>query len=202
MIRVTSGDPPLRLRVEHDETGTPTKLDTPIARRFLEAQAKNAGATPAEIASALSAFDGAPEGTPVPFPGGFSAIKRGIGGLEPTLTGELMSELLPLKIAYEFLAIGVEGAVFARQLDSVRTAIRGLPAASDAYSIESLRATSYEPTHAVFLHTGEDDHVIVDVVLFGWCVFRVHFPYVGLKPVRFGYEVDLALSAERFVVPA
>lgn len=201
VVRVTRGDPALHLRVERDQTSTPTKLDTPVARRFLEAQALRAGALAPEIAEALRAFDAAPDGAAVQFPGGFTAIKRSIRELEPTLNGELMSELLPLKVAYEFLAIGVQGSIFARQLDPVREAIRGAPNPHRGFAIELLRTSSYAPTHALLLRTGEDDHVIVDVVLFGWHVYRVHFLDVALQPVRFGYEVDLTSSTDRWVMP-
>jgi hypothetical protein len=188
-----------RLRAEHDEAGRPMKLDTQVARKLLEAQAMKAGASRQEVEEALRAFDDDGEGGAVEFPGGFGAVKRTLRDVEPVLTGELMSELLPLKIAYEFIALWVQDKIFVAQLDPIRQALRQTPGQDEGFAIELLRGPSYEPAHWIVLHTGDDDHIIVDVVLFAWHVYRVHFPDVALQQVRFGYRVDLVASTDSWV---
>lgn len=202
LVRRTGKKAAPRIRVEHDETGSPTKLDTPLARRFLEAQAAKTGATTPEVERALRAFDEAGEGVAVDFPGGFAAVKRNLREVEPVLTGQLMSELLPLKVAYEFLALWVQDKVFDRQLDPIRQALLGrAPVQEKGFRIELLRGPSYEAAHWIVLHTGDDDHIVIDVVLFGWHVYRVHFSDVALRPVRFGYQADLKASTDSWVLP-
>lgn len=199
-VAVTLGGEGPRLRPERDESGAFTKLDTRDARRLLEAESMRSGASPTDVAEALAAFDAAPEGQYVEFPGRIGAMKHEIRNVQPALDADLMSEILPLKAAYEFLALGVEGEIFAPALDPVREAIRGSEGVNDDFSIENLRG-SYAPVHQLRLWTGEDDHVIVDVVLFGWIVYRVHLHRVALRPTKFGYEIDLAASRDYFVVP-
>jgi len=148
----------------------------------------------AEVERLLRQFDEAPDDTAIDLGPSIRAIKWSHGDPRPALGGRLVDDGPILKIAYEFLACHLMGAIYHLRFDDIRAAILGRPGRSGAYRIERLRGEGYAPMHGLALEAGTP-YIIVQVRFFGWLAFRVHFLRVAWGGPRYVYTLDLIRSA-------
>jgi hypothetical protein len=109
----------------------------------------------------------------------------------------LMSPLVPLKIAFEFLACHLGTAIYdeAHQLQELRTALCEMVEDDPCFEVERLHATEYKPFHGVCFE-GNAPYARVLIRLFGWLGFRVHFRRLAVGEPTFVYTQSLATGSE------
>ncbi len=147
----------------------------------------------AEVERLLRQFDEAPDDTEINLGSSIRAIKWSHGDPRPALEGRLIDDGSILKIAYEFLACHLMGAIYNPRFDDIRAAILGQPGQPGAYRIERVRGEGYAAMHGLALEAGAP-HIIVQVRFFGWLAFRVHFLRVAWGGPRYAYTLDLTRS--------
>ncbi|MBS1874316.1 MAG: hypothetical protein JSU00_13960 [Acidobacteria bacterium] len=147
----------------------PKKVETMLRRE---------GKDNAEIAEALARLDAATEGQYIQL-SDRTAIKKD-AAIAPRLklNSPDVKPLLVIKIAYEFLALHVGSGIFHPSLDRVRDSLRLRDLSPDCCLFEELHASSYGPFHGLLISQREP--VVVVVRLFGYLVYRVSFPSVGV----------------------
>ena len=125
-------------------------------------------------------------------------IKWGVNEIQPDLTGPKISDIVPLEIAYEFLAILIRSQIYVDPFNDIRDAILNGSKNPSVYEIEYLRGTKYDPIHAIFIEQNQP-HVQIMIVLFRWIVYRVKLLGIALdnRYPRVGYEVDLKTGKDR-----
>lgn len=116
--------------------------------------------------------------------------------VEPDLSGTPLNPLLPLKIAFEFLACHLGAAIYdsAPPLEAVRESLRS-GVLDKSVEIEFLRAEREQPLHGV-LFEGNNPHARVQIRLFGKLAYRVHFRNLAVGGIRFVYTHLLASDDE------
>jgi hypothetical protein len=147
----------------------------------------------AEVERLLREFDEAPDDTEIALGTTIRVIKWSHGDPRPALAAPLNEDGPILKVAYEFLACHLMGAVYDPRFDDVRAAILGQPSQTSTYRMERLRGEGYGPMHGIALEAGMP-HVTVQVRFFGWLAFRVHFLRVAWGGPRYAYTLDLTRS--------
>ena len=156
------------------------------------------GADEDDVSSALARFRDARLNETVDLGRGVQAIPRHADGFRQALTGELMDDRLPLAVAYEFVAVLVGEQILDERLDGVRAALRS-EGESDGFRVERGRSSrdGFEPVHIVSIRQATPS-LIVDVRLFQWIWYAVHFPTIALGGNRIAYHLDLVSGAEDF----
>lgn len=157
------------------------------------------GYSASSIKKAMEDYREAPLGQKVSVVPSLDFVKWGIDNLQPDLgKAEMMNPLIPAKIAFEFLACHAGDAFYSKepQLETIRRALLTLEMQPSAIEIERLSSGKYEPFHGL-LFEGNDPHARVQVRLFGWLAFRVHFLRLSVSGPRFVYTHRLDTSEER-----
>ena len=170
---------------------------TPEAAKSIRRMLQRAGSDEASIAESLSRLEMAPENTRVPLAHGLEVVKWSIERIEPALDGPLLSPLVPLKSAYEFLTLHLGGAVYedVPALSAVRTALCEGIVDETHLLIERLHAPTAKPFHGITFE-GNSPYAKVQVRLFGQLAFRVHFGTLSIGGPRFVYTHDLESNTE------
>ncbi len=170
---------------------------TPHAAKSIQQMLKRANHDPAAIAQALSLFKLAPEDTRIALLETIEIVKWSIESIQPALDGPLMNPAVPLKIAYEFLALHLNTAIYqdAPTLAATRNALVGHPIDPVHLLVERLHAPEAKPFHGIHFE-GNNPHATVQVRLFGQLAFRVHFKTLSVDGPRFVYTHDLAADEE------
>ena len=108
-----------------------------------------------------------------------------------------MNPLVPLKIAYEFVAchLGASICVSEPQLEEIRNALLTQKPDNKCFQIDRLNAKEYKPFHGVALERNEQ-YAQVQVRLFGWLAFRVHFKKLRVHAPRCAYTHRLDTNVE------
>lgn len=158
------------------------------------------GASQIEIAAALEAHDNAPEDQIVEVAPGIPIRKSSVGGFSPTHDGDSVSDDCFLGIAYLFLAILVDRAIYDPALDALRQRLRGNPPSDPGWSAESLLApNSYGPWHGIAV-VEFTPQLLVEVRLFGSESWLIRFEHMAMTSLPGGtrpaYRLDLATGAE------
>ena len=156
------------------------------------------GAEATFVGAALEKFDRAKANERVQLSHGLEVTKWTIDAVELDLSGNpLMNTLLPLKVAFEFLACHIGPAIYddAPQLRDLRDVLLGATDDNSAFRVERLSATRYEPFHGVCFE-GNDPHARFQVRLFGWLTFRVHFLRLVAECDQYAYTHNLATGTE------
>ena len=154
--------------------------------------------TKSDIARALQLFADAPENTRVEIARTIEVIKWRIDGIQPALTGPLLNPLVPIKSAYEFLALHLNTAICADApgFRAIRAALSGSPADPVHITVDRLQAPEAKPFHGL-LFEGNHPYAMVQVRYFGQLAFRVHFRTLSIDGPRFAYTHDLATNDEQ-----
>ncbi len=170
---------------------------TPEAAKSVRRMLERAGSDAATIAESLRRLESAPENTRVAVAGGLEIVKWSIERIEPALDGPLLSQLAPLKTAYEFLALHLNGAIYedVPALSAARVALRGGAVDPSHLFVERLHAPTAKPFHGIVFE-GNAPYTTVQVRLFGQLAFRVHFKTIAVGGPRFVYTHDLESNTE------
>jgi len=171
----------------------PTPLAANTIRRILERERHDE----LSISHALRRLKDAPENTRVLLTQTLEVVKWSIESIQPTLDGPLLNLVVPLKIAYEFLALHLNDAVYQNlpALAAVRSALASNSIDTTHLLIERLHAPIANPFHGIVFE-GNDPHATVQVRLFGQLAFRIHFKTLSVGGPRFVYTHDLIDNEE------
>ena len=185
------------VRSSTDHQGRLTQPTT-HARKSIAKMLKKAGYADAPIAEALKQFDAAPDNEKVSLGPGLEAVKWSVESIEPDLSDSaLMTPLVPVKIAYEFLACHLGTAICAEHppLNEIRYALRNGVEEHPSFSVERLHGEDYKPLHGL-LFEGNSPHAKVQIRLFGWLAYRVHFHHLSVAGPRAVYTHMLDTESE------
>ena len=171
---------------------------TDHARKSVETILSKAGIGEIPLAEALRQFDATPDNHKITLAPGLEAVKWSIEEIDLDLSdSRLMSPLVSLKIAFEFLACHLGTAIYdeAQQIQELRTALRGMVENDPCFEVERLNAAEYKPFHGICFE-GNAPYARVLIRLFGWLAFRVHFRRLAVSGPRFIYTQSLATGSE------
>jgi hypothetical protein len=170
---------------------------TPLAERTILKLLSQEGLSPTEIAQAVARFQAAPEDTRVSLSPTIEVVKWSISALQPALDGPLMKALVPVKTAYEYLALHVGPSIYEESppLQAIRHALQTGVIRIDFISVDRLHAPAAKPFHGL-LFEGNRPHAQFQVRLFGKLAFRVHFHRLSVGGPRGMYTHDLANNFE------
>jgi hypothetical protein len=172
-----------------DENGA-RRQDSEVARKGLETRLRRAQQPEAQIEAALSLFDNAEAGVPVEIHGETFTRNEIEAEFGLPFDGEPVTDAFPSLIAFHFLAFAIGKTIYDPSLDALRDAIRRGEPQSNWHVAESGLERKYEPRHLIGIAQCEP-HVVVRVQLFGWNVWRVHFPKIALRGEPVGLLFDL-----------
>jgi hypothetical protein len=150
-------------------------------------------------AEALRRFDAAPLNTVFEISPGRRIARWTTERIEPDLRTERLNPLLPVKIAFEFLALHLGTAIYpqAPQMQEIKDALRGRCDMVPFIEVENLHAAKYDPFHGIAF-MGNEPHAIVLVRLFGRLVYRVHFKRLAVGGPQYVYTHRLDDGSEDF----
>ncbi len=171
---------------------------TGIGRKTLLNLFSKSGYQEVTAQQAVSTFDEAPDNKRVEIATGLEAIKWRIDRLEIDLShAKLMDPLIPAKIAFEFLACHVGLAIYGEdpELSQIRSVFRNKQMNTDIFFVERLTSNKYKPFHGIVFE-GNDPYAKVQVRLFGWLAFRVHFLHLSVGGPRYAYTHRLDSGEE------
>jgi hypothetical protein len=160
------------------------------ARAALEKRLRREGRSDGEIDAALAVFDSAELGVPFEVHGTTFEHGRVDSDFRLPFNGTPVSDAFPSLIAFHFLALALGEQTYDPALDPLRDAIREGRPRSSWHVAESGIERNYVPTHLVGFAQCEP-HVVVRVQLFGWNVWRVHFPRIASRSEPVGLRFDL-----------
>ena len=141
------------------------------------------------IQDALKKIDEAPENKKVEVAPGLEIVKWRIDRIQPDFNkSPLMNPLVPLKVAYEFIACHLGKAIYEDipSLADIRRALVSLDPDTGPFRVERLHAENYKPLHGICFE-GNDPYASVQIRLFGWLAFRVNFLRFAVAGPRFVY---------------
>ena len=150
------------------------------------------------IENAVEAFQEAPENERIEVAPDLEVVKWRTDRIELDLSKtQMMNPIIPTKIAFEFLVCHAGTAIYDEvpQLSEVRQALCTMETASDSIRIDRLSSSKYEPFHGICFE-GNDPHARVQIRLFGWLAFRVHFLRLSVGGPRFVYTHRLDTGKE------
>ena len=103
-------------------------------------------------------------------------------------SSSLLTPLVPLKIAYEFIACHLGTAIYdeALQIQEIRAALLENIKDHPSFEVERLEVPEYKPFHGICFE-GNDPHGKVLIRLFGRLAYRVHFRWLAFDGSRFVY---------------
>ncbi len=162
---------------------------TDDAKKTVENILKKSGDKGLPIQEVLNAFDKAPENERVEIVPGLEIIKWRIDKISPDYSkSPLMSPLVPLKIAFEFIACHIGSAIYndVGPLNDIRQALMTCESDADHFRIERLHAEKYKPFHGICFE-GNDPYASFQIRLFGWLAFRVKFLRISISGPQFVY---------------
>lgn len=171
---------------------------TDLGRKTLLKLLKKSGYQEATARQAVSSFDDAPDNKLVEIASGLEAVKWRINRLEVDLSHtEFMDPLIPAKTAYEFLACHVGPAIYddILHLSQIRSILKNRRMDLDVLLVERLTSSKYEPFHGI-LFEGNDPYAKVQIRLFGWLAFRVHFLHLAVGGPRYVYTYRIDSGEE------
>lgn len=115
--------------------------------------------------------------------------------------GVTLTPLISLKIAYEFAVLSFGGLMLANDNAALREIRRALIQGDEGapvFNVEDkiARDRTPRPFHGIAFE-GNNPHAVIQVRLFGYLAYRVHFPNLAIQKEPFGYTHDLQHATER-----
>jgi hypothetical protein len=159
---------------------------------------RKSGSGVAPIEEALRRLDEGPENELIEVSPGFEVIKWRIQDIQLDLReSRLMSPLVPLKIAFEFIACHLGAAIYDEEppFFELRKVLYERTEGHPCFRVERLNASRYDAFHGICFE-GNHPHAQVLIRLFGWLVFRVHLTQLAVGGPRYVYTHDLATNTE------
>ena len=193
----TVRDGEYRVRSQEKEDGSLIQ-PTDCARESIKTILQRGGAGQAAIRESLRKFDEGGENERIRLAHGVETIKWAVEKIEPDLSSSrLLTPLVPLKIAYEFIACHLGTAIYDEtlQIQEIRTALLDSIKDHPSFEVERLEAPEYKPFHGICFE-GNDPHGKVLIRLFGRLAFRVHFRRLAFDGSRFVYTHCLGTQAD------
>lgn len=190
-------DGQFHVRSQTARDGTLTQ-PTNLGRKSIEKILRKSGAADAPLAETLKRFDTSPDNQKVSLGPGLEAIKWSVERIEPDLSKSVfLTQLVPLKIAYEFLACHLGAAICDEHppLTEIRQVLREGAENHPCYSVDLLNASEYKLLHGLVFE-GNDPYAKFQIRLFGYLAFRVHLHHLAIAGPRFVYTDMLDLGEE------
>lgn len=174
---------------------------TDKAQRTVENILRKSGYNATALKEGLGKFNLAPENERIKVASDLEIIKWSLQKVEPDLSMPLIDPVLPLKIAFEFLACHLQTAIYSDdpRFAEIRQVLLSGNSACDAFHVDRLNGDEYQPYHGLKFE-GNAPHATVHIVLFGWLGFRVHFYHLAIGGPRFVYIHNLESTEEDFRV--
>ena len=173
---------------------------TEDAKKTIKTILERQGCTKSEIERVLSKFDYCPSNKITEIYPGLEIAKWDIEKIELNFEStSLMNPLIPLKIAFEFIAchLGESICALEPQLEEIRKVFAKQDTSdNECYQVERLNAGEYKPFHGIVLEGNNSSHAQVQVRLFGWLAFRVHFRRLKVHAPRCAYTHFLDTNIE------
>jgi hypothetical protein len=165
--------------------------------RSIEQRLKRKGVTGASAIEAIKIFKSAPENTKITLSEGLEVINWQVTGLQPLMDGPDLNLLVPLKIAFEFLAIHLGTAIYkdSPSVDAARESLFDGVLDSKFLLVERLHAPEAKPFHGIVFE-GNAPYAKVVIRLFGQLAFRVHFLRLSVSGPRLKYTHELDTGKE------
>ena len=189
----TVRDGEYRVRSQKKEDGSLIQ-PTDCARKSIITILQRGGAGQAAIRESLRKFDEGGENERIRLAIGVEAIRWAVEKIDPDLSSSSpLTPLVPLKIAYEFIACHLGTAIYDEtlQIQEIRTTLLEGIKEHPSFEVERLEAPEYKPFHGICFE-GNDPHGKVLIRLFGRLAFRVHFRWLAFGGSRFVYTHCLA----------
>jgi len=129
-------------------------------------------------------------------------VVNGDGALSPDLSvGETLTALVSLKIAYEFAVLSFGTPMLADNNPALRKIRRALIEGDEGapvFTVQEMIARDRTPRafHGIAFE-GNNPHAVIQVRLFGYLAYRVHFPNLAIQKAPFGYTHTLSDAQER-----
>jgi hypothetical protein len=148
-------------------------------------------------AEALARIDQAPENLAVDITPTLTVVKWEITGLKLALDGPPIDPIVPVKTAFEFLALHLGTRIYEDRppLAEIRRVLNGGHLDPKWISVERLHAPKAQPFHGIAFE-GNSPHARVQIRLFGKLAFRVHFLRLSVGGPRFQYTHELDTGNE------
>lgn len=159
------------------------------ARKSIETILMRQGLPAIHIEGCLRKFDEAPENCRVALSPSLEVVNWTTESISLDLSNSnLLSPLVALKIAFEFLACHLGTAIYdeATQFNALRRALLCEIEEDPYFKVERLNASEYKSFHGICFE-GNEPHARVLIRLFGWLAFRVHFLNLAVGGPRFIY---------------
>ena len=148
----------------------------------------------APIEQALAALEEIPENERVTIAPGLDVINWIFSKIDPDLSrGITLDPLVPLKIAFEFVALCLGGAIYVRNpaLAPIRSGLLMQEKLDESVvSVEFLHAPKYAPFHGIG-NESSARYEIVQIRLFGRLAYRVHFRKLRIDGPQYAYTHSL-----------
>lgn len=170
---------------------------TTTASKSIQKMLSREGLSDKQISCAMRCFEEAPENIKLALSPGIEVVKWSVTGLRPSLEGPMLNPLIPVKSAYEFLALHVGTAIYqdTPPLKAIRKLLRDGGTDVQQAEIERLHAPDAKPFHGLVFE-GNHPYAKVQVRLFGQLAFRVHFKRLSIAGPRGMYTHDLTSNEE------
>lgn len=151
------------------------------------------GLSEAEIEASVARYIAAEPGEIVNMSPTWAAKKLAAYLAGPDLRAPEADPLFFVKIAYEFTALLVGQAIYARspQLDELRDVLKETRRDSDAFTLEKLTAKEAAAFHGIAFE-GNAPHAIFQIRLFGKPAYRVHLRRIAVqhKPIAYTHDLE------------
>jgi hypothetical protein len=190
LIEARWRDGAFELLTTKDEDSGARRQSKAHARAGLVRRLRRKRRTDHEIEASLAIFDSAEPGVLFDIHGETFEHGSVESEFRPPFDGTPVSDAFPSLIAFHFLAFNLGEQVYDTRLNPLREAIRCGEPQSDWHAAESGLERRYVPEHLVGFAQCEP-HVVVRVQLFGWSVWRVHFPSLASRSEPTGLWFDL-----------
>lgn len=164
-------------------------LPTEEAKKAINSILSKQGYDNHKIEEVLNKFETMPGNKISSIHPGLEASKWDIEKIEIAFSKtKMLNPLVPFKIAYEFLACHLGQAIYANEpeLEEIRSALTRQDAKGSSFQIDRLNADKYRPFHGIGFE-GNSPWAQVQIRLFGWLAFRVHFKRLKVHGPRFVY---------------
>lgn len=156
--------------------------------KYIKKYLQKIGAGQKEIDQTLRQLDVAPENNFIQIDAELQMIKWSVGPLQPALDGNFLSDQVVLKIAYEFAACILGSQIYCDipALSAARRTLHDQLNLDATLRIERLHASKYDAFHGLAFE-GNQPHTVIQVRLFGWLAFRIHFYGLAIDAPRIVY---------------
>lgn len=164
-------------------------IDTKKGIKNIEQMLRKDGLSEDEIAEKIQSFQELENNRIMQLSKTFKVVKRPIDTMFPSLQGKLLDEKVIALMAYEFLSLLIGNLIYDYKFDFIRKFIRE-GKTSEKLVIEGLRSRQYDTYHKIYPELLEKE-IIINIILFGWLWYKVHFKGFNLKSADPVYLEDL-----------